>query len=444
MDHKRYVAAIEIGSSKITGVAGTYDDNGQLTIEASEQEEIRESVRYGIIQNLEETATRVSRIIDKLQRSKAVAPKKIHGVFAGLSGRSMRSVTVNASIQFGEETEITERHTEQLREDALRSVADTNLEVVDALPRSYKVGVSETKSPVGALGREISATYDIIVCRPELKRNLTKVLSDKCGLKIEGFVVTSLATGHLMLSSEEKRLGCMLVDMGAETTSVSVYHKGALRYFATLPLGGRNITRDLTALSPLLEERAEEIKRTSGNAMAREVPQMNIDGLKYSDVSKYIVARSEEIVANIVEQISYAGLKEKDLPAGIICIGGGMELKGMEELLGRQSGLPVRQGRLPEYIHFRDAARRDYSMTGIDCVLYEGASLSDAECLEMPSAEEVPVTGELPVTPEIPEDKVEDTPRGNSSRLSNWFKTIHTKIGGIFTPPDDSESDLYE
>lgn len=146
---------------------------------------------------------------------------------------------------------------------------------------------------------------------PSLKRNITRVIKDKLGIDALGFVVTSLATGHLILTDQEKALGCMMVDMGAETTTVSIYRHKALCYLATLPFGGRHITRDLQSLS-LLEERAEEIKITSGCAIAPDNPStLNLNGIKVADVINLTVARSEEIVANITEQIAYAQLKEK-------------------------------------------------------------------------------------------------------------------------------------
>lgn len=452
MNQDRYVAALEISSSKIIGVVGRYNGDGQLTIEVSEEEEIKDIVRYGMIQNLEETALRVSRIVDKLQRRPSIAPREIDSVFIGLSGRSLHSIETSVSLDLPEETEIDANIVERLRNDALQSVAHHGMEIIDAVPRIYKVNNDSTASPVGSMGTSVSVTYDVIVCRPELKRNLQRTIEDKCGLKVEGFVISSLATAHLILTGEEKRLGCMLVDMGAETTSVSIYHKGSLCYFATLPLGGRNITRDLTTLS-LLEERAEEIKVTSGNAIARENPStLNLGGVRLSDVSNYIVARAEEIVANIVEQISYAGLKEKDLPGGIICIGGASKLNGMNELLARQSGLNVRTGRLPEYIHMTSPSIPALEEIEVDCVLYEGASQSESECLSIHQREDVPATGvsdttTLPKGGSNTDGKGEDVgkpQKAGNPKFRRLIDKMHTRISHIFAPPQDSDSDLLE
>ncbi|MDE5807399.1 MAG: cell division protein FtsA, partial [Muribaculaceae bacterium] len=399
MNEERYVAAIEISSSKIIAVVGKLRTTNQLDIIACEQDAGVEGVRYGVIQNLEDTSLRIQHLLAKIQRRPAVQPRQITGVYIGLSGRSLRSLTTEVSKNLPEDTEITQEIMAGLRAQALKSAIDNSLEVVDAIPRVFKVGKTETTSPKGMIGSSIRGTYDLIVCRPELKRNLVRTLHDKLGIRINGAMVTALCTGQLILKSDEKNLGCMLVDMGAETTTVTIYKGGQLRYFATLPLGGRNITRDLTTL-PLLEEKAEELKINSGDAIARDsVSTMNINGVKMSDVANYIVARAEEIVANVIEQIEYAGLKDKDLPGGIICIGGGAQLRGMLQLLGDRSKLPVRRGQLPSYIRIEDNRNPQLELVEVASVLYTGATNNNAECLAVPQREELPINGETAPDP---------------------------------------------
>ncbi len=439
MNDERYVAAIEISSSKIMAAIGIMHADGRLDIIATEQEKGVESVRYGIIQNLEETSMRINRVLDRLQAKPQVAPREITALYVGLSGRSLRSITTESDLNLPDDTEITDDILNRLREQALSTAIDSSLEVIDAIPRIYTVGKLETRSPKGAIGSKIKATYDLIVCRPELRRNLQRCIADKVGVDIAGFVVTALSTAQVILSSEEKRLGCMLVDMGAETTTVSIYKDGSLRYFATLPLGGRNITRDITSLS-LLEERAEEIKMSMGNALARDAGSFNVNGVKSSDVSNLVVARSEEIVANVVEQLKYAGLKDNDLPAGLICIGGASQLNGMIELLKRSTDLPVRTGQLPSYIHLTDTKIPSFEVLQTASVLYSGANQTDDECLEMPGAQELPVTGEG-----NSDETRTDTPhKPQKPRKDGFMKKWGTRISELFGGPADDDSDLID
>ncbi len=438
---ERYIAAVEISSSKIIAAVGKTSGAGQLDVIAVEQENCVDGVRYGIIQNLEETALMTARIINRLEQRPGVAPRKIKSVFVGRSGRSLRNIPTEVSINLPDDTEITDDIINRLRSDALRTAIDNSLEVVDAVPRIYKIGKSETHSPKGAVGNCIHATYDLVVCRPELKRNIKRTLTDKLHIETEAFVVTALATGHLILTPDEKRLGCMLVDMGAETTTVTIYRKGSLCYFATIPLGGRNITRDITSLN-VLEVKAEEMKLTSGNAIAREsTSSLNINGVKLSDISNLVVARAEEIVANIVEQMEYAGLKESDLPGGIICIGGGSRLQGITDLLSQQADLPVRRGQLPAYVRIDDINAVNSEISQVVSVLYAGATLSNRECLEIPARQEIPEIGTKPA-PEVAVEDVEPAEK-KPGRTGRLFNSITERITRLFGNPDDN-SELIE
>ena len=179
MNDDRYVAAIEISSSKIIAAVGRMYADGRLEVIAVDQERGVDSVRYGFIQNLEETSTRIMRVIDRLQRKPSVAPRIITGLYVGLSGRSLRNIRTEVSISLPDETEITDNILKRLRDQALATAIDSSLEVVDAIPRTYYVGKSETHSPKGAIGNGIRAVFDLIVCRPEMRRNLTRTISDK-------------------------------------------------------------------------------------------------------------------------------------------------------------------------------------------------------------------------------------------------------------------------
>lgn len=457
MTNERYIAAVEISSSKIIGAIGKTTGNGDLDIIALEEEKGVESVRYGIIQNLEETSTRLARVLDRLQRQPGVAPRRISRLFVGLSGRSVRSITSEVSLRLPAETEITDEIVGRLREEALKKAIDSSLEVVDAVPGVFTVGNTVTRTPKGLVGDMIKGSFDLIVCRPELKRNLVRTITEKVGIPIEGFVVTALATAHLILKPDDKRLGCMLVDMGAETTTVSIYKDASLRYFATLPLGGRNITRDLTSLN-LLEERAEEIKTVSGNAiMINPLSSLNLNGIKLQDVSNRIVARSEEIVANVTEQMVYAGIKENELGAGIMVVGGGARLNGMRDLLANQSNMRVVRGTLPDYVHVQDQVRGSaLEHIQVASIAYAGATLSQAQCLEEEERRELPATGPSPSPSEAQQGGAERHSRDidpepapeppRPKRPNRFLEGIKSRLANFFSPIEDSddESDLLD
>ena len=144
-----------------------------------------------------------------------------------------------------------------------------------------------------------------------------------------------------MLTENELRSGCALVDLGADTTTVMVYKNNLLRYLCVLPLGGSNITRDITCLQ-LEEEEAEQLKLQYGDALYQEeiaegeTPAMvtTEDGrsIQLSELNDIIGARAEEILANVWNQIKLSGYEDK-LLAGIVFTGGASNLRHIENAM---------------------------------------------------------------------------------------------------------------
>ena len=173
----------------------------------------------------------------------------------GLSGRSLRSISTEVSINLPDDTEITEEIIERLKNQALSTAIDSSLEVVDAVPRVYVVGKMETASPKGTIGNSISATFDLIVCRPEIRKNLERTISDKIGVDVSGYVVTALSTAQVILYSrgEEARLHARRHG-SRDNHRLHLQRRDISVYFATLPLGGRHITNDVATLNFLEEQ----------------------------------------------------------------------------------------------------------------------------------------------------------------------------------------------
>jgi cell division protein FtsA len=192
---------------------------------------------------------------------------------------------------------------------------------------------------------------NLIVAKPNLKLNLDRVMTG--GVRVREYLVTPLVVADEILESSEKSLGCMLVDMGAETTTVSMYKDGALVYLSTLPLGGRNITRDITIGLNVLEDTAERVKKSISNPLDKNVDKVSIEGVSSTDAANYIVARTGEIIANIKQQITYAGVKLTDLH-NIVLIGGGAQLQGVARKIEDEIKLRVRIGSYPQSLNILD------------------------------------------------------------------------------------------
>ncbi len=361
MSDKRYIVAFEIGSSKIKGAVGVVDTSGTLNVLAVEEEQLVDSVRYGCIRKAQDVAQCIQRIATRLEACPALSPGKIKGCYVSLGGQSLMSSQTTIERKFSTETEITESLIRQIKEQA-RATGVPDRDTVAVLAREFVVGALPQRNPVGTFTDELKAKLTMLYCRPQLKDNLNRVFSERLPIAINGYVIRQLAIASLVLTDEEKHLGCMLVDFGAETTTVSIYKNGALRYLATIPMGSRNITRDLTALN-CVEKRAEEIKKVIGDVdpSNRFESQSTFEGLDNTEINNYINARAGEIITNIIEQLTYASVKADELPSGIVIVGGGAKLRGFNELLSTHSKMKVRRGsvtgpvRVSEHVNATDS-----------------------------------------------------------------------------------------
>ena len=253
MNKSRHIVAIEIGSSKIKGAVGEVEPGGSLTVRAVEEEKQSPNyVRYGGVQNVKEVANVLNGIIMKLNNR--ISPAKVSAVYLGVGGRSLMAVQRQIDITLPEELEITHDMVDELLERA-KSSLNPDREVVEVEPGEFVVDNMSITVPVGTVGRTMSAEVNVINCRAQMLRNLNLAVTEKLGLKINGYVVRQTALAEMVLTDDE-RLGVMLVDCGAETSTVSIYKGGVLRYLNTVPLGSRHITRDIMALH-YSEERAE-------------------------------------------------------------------------------------------------------------------------------------------------------------------------------------------
>ena len=370
----RYIVVLEIGSSNIKGLAAAVGELGEINIIAIEEIRVTNCVRYGKIQNVQEVSAHVNDIIRKLENNPLISPRKITDIYVALGGRSLSTVTAQAQAKFPNAVEITPETIDRLKRDASFGLVTDKLNL-DMVPHLFFVDKSEVKNVVGTIGSYIRAEFSAIVISPSIRNNLDRIKFD--GRTIERhYVVRPTALADLVLTASEKQLGCALVDFGAETTTITIYKGDVLQTIVTLPMGSRNITRDLMVGLSMTEDSAEIAKARTGSAIP-------VDATTSSDleINNYIVARAGEIVANILHQIEAAGFKPQSLPAGIILTGGGSRLRNFDRLMEAQSKMPVRMAAIDSSLQFKG---NDFDRnTNIDllAIAKYAAEKSTAECL---------------------------------------------------------------
>lgn len=326
-----FIIAIELGSSKVTGVAGRKNMDGSISVLAVAKEDSSSFIRKGIVYNITQTVQCIQNIVLKLSTAMKT---EIAQVYVGIGGQSIRSVKNVIAKDLPADTIVTQRLVDEMK-DANRDTIYQDQEILDTASQEYKVDNEIQSDPVGIQCSRIEGNYLNILCRKSFYRSLNKCF-DSANVAIAEMYLSPLPLADSILTDAERRSGCLLVDLGADTTTVSVYYKNILRHLAVIPLGGNNITKDIASLQ-MEESVAEKMKLKYGSAYTdnNEIDNslmLSIDSERSVESRKFVEiveGRMQEIIENVWYQVP-AEYTVK-LLGGIILTGGGANMKNIEK-----------------------------------------------------------------------------------------------------------------
>ena len=328
---KDFIVAIELGSSKMTGIAGKKNLDGSIQVLACIKEDSSSCIRKGVVYNIDKTAQCLTNIINKMEGQLKTT---ITQVYVGVGGQSIRSIRNVITKDLNIETPISQEMVIELM-DANRNMKYPDQEILDAAVQEYKVDSQYQLDPVGIPCSHIEGNFLNILQRKTFYKNLNSCF-EAANINVAEMYLAPLALADSVLTETERRSGCALVDMGADTTTVSVYSKNVLRHLAVIPLGSNNITKDIASLQ-MEEADAEKMKLKYASAYTDNAEIDN--NLKYSiDQDRQIEARKfieivegrlEEIIANVWCQVPEEYCDK--LLGGIILTGGGSNMKDIEK-----------------------------------------------------------------------------------------------------------------
>lgn len=254
---------------------------------------------------------------------------------AGVSGRTIGADDVNRAL------------------DAARSFAiPYNREVLHVIPRGFVIdGQDGIKDAIGMHGFRLEVEAHIVTAGTTARRNLEKCV-EAAGILVDGWVLSSLAAGALVLTETEKEMGVVICDIGAGTTDLAIYIEGSVWHTAVIPVGGDHITNDVAQGLHLPLETSEEIKISHGHAMKEAVePSKTLMvrpfgsdrpvQIRQTELASIIEARIEELFGLVKQEIKRSGY-DGLLPAGIVITGGSMQLPGIRDVAGKILQLPIR------------------------------------------------------------------------------------------------------
>jgi len=449
---KDIIIAVELASTAIRAIAGKREPDGSMQVLAFAQEESSNTIRKGIIDNIDKTTQALTRVVAKLGDKLGV---RVKSIYIGLGGQSLRSVHNRVLLQFDGLELLSHKTIDKMR-DTNNGVVYPNAEIKEVVPQEFTIGSRSIVDPVGMQAEMLEANFINIIARPTLEENIRKCVA-AAGLEVQEVFISPLCLADALLTANEKRSGCALVDIGADTTTLSVYVNNILRHLCVIPLGGSNVTSDITSLKVEAEE-AENLKKKHGTAYRSDSEDKTGQKISLSfdrteDLEKLqeiVEARYEEIIANVCHHIS--AYKDKML-SGIIVTGGAARIPDLAKAFARQTGndlnVRIMKG-LPENVTVSYGVQvgepdRLYTLYAL---LLSGKENCVGELSEDPvqktfdfekKEEENPVVPEGPDNPEpsdIPEEQ--ERPKGSSTIKRIW-KTFEKMLSDEVETDDEKE-----
>ncbi len=330
----KVIVAIELGSSKISGVAGQIMTDGSLKVLAYAGVPSSSCIRHGAVYNLDKTANAIAEVVERLN---AILSTSIEKVYVGYNAKGLKSIISKVEHQFEEETVVSQ----EVIDDMFQQCSEIDYEgYVNLFQESQEYVVDNKRGtetdPMGVACRSLGGSYLNILLKKQVADYIAQCFMMAQVEIVDGYVAP-MAQADAILTDDDRQQGCVLVDYGADTTTVSVYKSGMLRYLRVIPLGSALITRDLSAVLKIEPEQAEQLKCTYGlcnligSQDASETIMINDNKVLLKDIGDIIEARNEEIIRNVCVQIKASGYAEV-LYAGIVLTGGGSQLRQLDQV----------------------------------------------------------------------------------------------------------------
>lgn len=417
---------IDIGTSKLVAIAGTKNEFGKLEISAAAKVPAK-GIRRGIIFNIDEVADSVKELLGILGSKINENIEEVHVAYAG---QHLKTIHFERTKFTSDDGIVSKSDIDSLYEQARGAEIEEGYKLVEIIPVSFAVDNEPIENPVGSTGKKVEANFKLLVMPNSYWVNLLRVFG-KLEVKLKKITLSNLAIAESVLTTDEKEMGVIVLDIGCGTTNLAVFLDNNLIHTAVIPFGGEVVTNDIKEGCSILLKWAEQLKIQYGQALgdfADDQKVVTIPGhngwepkeISFKSLAFIIQARVEEIIDSVNFQIEKSGVAEH-LGAGIVLTGGTSNLDNIISLVKFRTGLDTRKGNLVLGLHekHKDLQNDDYfTALGLLNIAAENATV-EAD------------------VPKIKPQKIRKPKE--PGKLSPWFNKV---VQGVLDLVDDDNEDI--
>ena len=332
-----YVAALDIGTSKVVCLIGQLTDSHAVEIVALGSYP-SSGLKKGVVVNIDATTDAIQKSIDQAKNS---FDGKLKNVYVGIAGNHIKSLNSHGIVGI-KDKEVTPFDIDRVIEAAQAVAIPSDQKVLHVLPQEFVIDDQDSiREPLGMSGVRLESHVHLVTCANNAIQNIEKCVK-RCGITLDGFVLEQLASSYSVLSEDEKELGVCIVDIGGGTTDIAIFNSGSISFTGVIPIAGDQVTSDIAVALRTPTPQAEELKQKYGCAVAEfttESETIEVAGvggrapreLSRKALAEIVEPRYVELFELVKAEIQRNGFDGK-IPAGIVLTGGTSKMEGVVEL----------------------------------------------------------------------------------------------------------------
>ena len=335
--NEKLVVSLDVGTTKVCTIIGTMGSDGIEIIGVGSHPSY--GLKKGSVVNIDKTVRSIRCSIEDAKQMSGV--QEITHATIGIAGNHIYCFNSSGVVAV-KGKEINGADVERVVEAAKAVLIPSDREVLHVIPQEFRVdNTSGIKNPIGMCGSRLEAHVHIVTGKTPLIQNLIKCV-EAAGIHADNIILQPIASSRSVLTTEEKELGVVLVDIGGGTTDIAVWKDGSLVHSQIIPVGGNHFTNDLAVALKIPHNEAERIKINHGCVLPEKINQsahISVQGLsgtkprevRLGTVAEVLGARAEELFS-VVDSVVRDNNLQALINGGYVITGGGALIKGLQEL----------------------------------------------------------------------------------------------------------------
>ena len=295
---KKIYTSIDIGSDTIKFVVAENNKNSVNVLAAHEEKS--KGIRKGLIVDPNLAINAIKDGIKELKKSLGI---NINKVIVNIPDYNSKFMFVTSEMNItNEDGIISTEDVNKIIKSAVYSKIDNDYELITVIPLTFIVDNNPVQKPVGKTGKNLGIK-GIMITAP--KKNIYSVLSvmEGAGLEVVDITISGLGDYFEVRNEDlDKKIGA-IINIGHETTNVSVFNRGKIMNTETIQLGGINVDKDLSYMFNINVFDARVIKEKFASAHKRFIALNDVYEIK-NTAGEYIKLNQIEVTGIVMDRIT--------------------------------------------------------------------------------------------------------------------------------------------